>query len=108
MKVKISCQCTACHQGFGKVVDRRPQGTYHARCPGCETVQRISITDQQRLWDMDDKKGFGSRYATEPIWWIIQHDPEHVQWLCRNVEWFQLDEEAQDALYNATGYDGWN
>lgn len=48
-----------------------------------------------KLSDKIDFGKYGPGYGQHrTIRWIIRHDPEYLDWLLANAEWFELNEEA--------------
>lgn len=50
----------------------------------------MSTTTQYRL---DDPLRFG-RYEGRELWRVIEQEPEYVRWCLRNLDHFDLDDEA--------------
>ena len=54
------------------------------------------------MFSLNDRITFGKYKPVDEegklIKWIIQNDPEYILWCLENIEWFELDTDAEEML----------
>lgn len=50
--------------------------------------------------NLNDRFHFGkySKPYAHTLRWVIENDPEYIVWCLENVDWFELDLEADEEL----------
>ena len=54
------------------------------------------------IYKLDTVVNFGKKHNGETIREIIDDDPEWLAWAVDEIDWFELDDEAEAALDEAT------
>jgi len=49
------------------------------------------------MLSLNDRLTFG-QHEGKLLRWVINHDPDYILWCEENIEWFEIDANAQDAL----------
>ena len=52
---------------------------------------------QSEIITLNDRLTFG-KYKDKLLRWIITHDPEYILWCQENIEWFEIDVNAEEKL----------